>query len=163
PEDGLATFGKDMPKLKASDLDEMKQPIDFLGLNIYTAGTVRRGANGKPETVPDPAGYPHSGVDWQAITPACLYWGPRYFHELYQLPVMITENGIAVRDQVFLDGKIHDVQRVDYMHRVLLELARAVEENIPVTGYYAWSLLDNFEWADGYKQRFGLVYVDYQS
>src|SRR5206468_5195928 len=86
-----------------------------------------------------------------------------FFHERYKIPLAITENGIAVRDQVFLDGKVHDPQRVDYMHRVLLELARAIDEGIPITGYYAWSLLDNFEWADGYKQRFGLVYVDYAS
>ena len=55
------------------------------------------------------------------------------------------------------------MQRVDYMHRVLLELSRAIADGVPVSGYYAWSLLDNFEWADGYKQRFGLVYVDYQT
>jgi beta-glucosidase len=77
--------------------------------------------------------------------------------------VPISENGLSTRDQVFLDGKIHDPQRVDYMHRVLIELARAIDEGIPVTGYYAWSLLDNFEWSDGYRERFGLVYVDYQS
>ena len=163
PEDGIATFGRDMPKFKASDLDEMKQPLDFLGLNIYSADTVRRGADGKPEHVPSPPGFPHSGVDWQPITPACLYWGPRYFYERYKVPVAITENGIAVRDQVFLDGKVHDPQRIDYMHRALLELARACGEGIPVTGYWAWSLMDNFEWADGYKQRFGLIYVDYQN
>ena len=68
-----------------------------------------------------------------------------------------------MRDQVFLDGKVHDPQRIDFMHRYLAELARAIKDGVPVTGYYAWSLLDNFEWADGYKQRFGLVYVDYQN
>jgi beta-glucosidase len=102
-------------------------------------------------------------VDWQPITPAALYWGPRFFHERYKLPLSITENGLATRDQVFLDGKVHDPQRIDYMHRVLLELGRAIDEGVPVTGYYAWSLLDNFEWSDGYKQRFGLTYVDYQT
>jgi beta-glucosidase len=92
-----------------------------------------------------------------------MYWGPRFFHERYKLPMAITENGLATRDQVFLDGKIHDPQRIDFMHRYLTELGRAIKEGVPVTGYYAWSLLDNFEWADGYKQRFGLVYVDYQT
>jgi beta-glucosidase len=161
PEDGVALYGKDMPKFKAADLDEMKQPLDYLGLNIYKADTWKRGANGKPEQVPLPMGYPRSGVDWQPITPACLYWGPRFFHDRYKLPMVITENGLSTRDQVFLDGKVHDPQRIDYMNRVLLQLARAIKEGVPVTGYYAWSLLDNFEWADGYKQRFGLVYVDY--
>jgi beta-glucosidase len=163
PEDGLALYGKDVPKWKSSDLDEMKQPIDFLGLNIYKADNYRRGANGKPEHVPVPPGYPRSGVDWQPITPGCLYWGPRFFHDRYKLPISITENGLSTRDQVFLDGKVHDPQRIDYMNRVLLELSRAIKDGVPVTSYYAWSLLDNFEWADGYKQRFGLIYVDYQN
>ena len=75
----------------------------------------------------------------------------------------ITESGLSTRDQIFLDGKVHDSQRIDYMHRTLLELRRAMATGVPVKGYMAWSLLDNFEWADGYKQRFGLVYVDYVS
>jgi beta-glucosidase len=161
PEDGVAFFGKDMPRFKASDLDEMKQPLDYLGLNIYKADTYKKGTNGKPEQVPFPPGYPRSGVDWQPITPAALYWGPRFFWDRYKVPITITENGLSTRDQVFLDGKVHDPQRVDYMHRVLLELSRAIKDGVPVNGYYAWSLLDNFEWADGYKQRFGMIYVDY--
>ena len=92
-----------------------------------------------------------------------MYWGPRFFYDRYKLPVSITENGLAMRDHVFLDGKVHDPQRIDFMHRYLTELARAIKDGVPVTGYYAWSLLDNFEWSDGYKQRFGLVYVDYQN
>jgi beta-glucosidase len=163
PEDGLAIFGKDLPaeSQTSADLQAMKQPLDFLGLNIYTAHTYRRGADGRPEKMPVPAGHPRSAVDWQPIMPACLYWGPRFFHRRYALPLAITENGLSTRDQVSLDGKLHDVQRSDYVHRVLLELSRAIREGIPVKSYYHWSLLDNFEWADGYKQRFGLVYVDY--
>jgi beta-glucosidase len=163
PEDGLAFYGKDMPKFKASDLDEMKQPIDYLGLNIYKADTYKKGADGKPEMIPYPPGYPRSGVDWQPITPGALYWGPRFFYDRYKIPMTITENGLSTRDQVFLDGKVHDPQRIDYMHRVLLELSRAIKDGVPVDGYYAWSLLDNFEWADGYKQRFGMIYVDYSN
>jgi beta-glucosidase len=163
PEDGVAAAGKDMPKLNPADLAEMKQPIDFIGLNIYKADTYKRGADGKPEQVPVAPGYPRSGADWQYITPACMYWGPRFFYDRYKLPVSISENGLAMREQVFLDGKVHDPQRIDFMHRYLAELGRAIKDGVPVTGYYAWSLLDNFEWADGYKQRFGLVYVDYQN
>jgi beta-glucosidase len=163
PEDGVANYGKDMPKIKETDLADMKQPIDFLGLNIYKADTYRRGADGKPEQVPYAPGYPRSGADWQPITPASLYWGPKFFYDRYKLPISLTENGLATRDQLFLDGKVHDPQRIDFMHRYLLELGRAIKDGVPVTGYYAWSLLDNFEWADGYKQRFGLVYVDYQT
>ena len=163
PEDGLKLYGKDLPSFPAADLTEMKQPIDFIGMNIYKADTWRQGKDGKPEQVPTPPGYPRSGVDWQPISPGCMYWGPRYFHEKYKLPMSITENGLSTRDQIFLDGKVHDPQRADFMHRYLMELGRALREGLPITGYYAWSILDNFEWSDGYKQRFGLVYVDYQT
>ena len=163
PEDGLRLFGQEMPRFSASDMDELKQPIDFLGLNIYRAETWRAAADGRPEALPVPPGYPRSGVDWQPITPDALYYGPRFFHERYKLPLWITENGLPTRDQIFLDGRVHDPQRIDYTHRVLLELRRAMRDGAQVQGYLAWSLLDNFEWQDGYKQRFGMIYVDYQS
>ena len=161
PEDGLALFGADAPSVPSKDLDEIRQPIDFVGLNIYAASRVRRGADGRPEEVPRGVGHPHSAVPWQPITPGCLYWGARLIHERYRLPVAITENGISTRDQVFLDGRVHDPQRIDCLHRYLLGLSRAVAEGVPVEGYWAWSLMDNFEWQEGYTERFGLVYVDY--
>jgi beta-glucosidase len=163
PEDGLALFGAQMPSFPSSDLQEIAQPLDFLGINVYHAQTFHRGADGKPQLVPLAPGHPRSGVDWQPITPDAHYYTPRFFHERYHIPLLITESGLSTRDQVFLDGKVHDPQRIDYLHRVLLELRRAIGEGVPVQGYMAWSLLDNFEWADGYKQRFGLVYVDYES
>ena len=73
------------------------------------------------------------------------------------------ENGLSLRDWVALDGKVHDPQRVDFLTRYLRQLGRACAENIPVKGYFHWSLMDNFEWSDGYKQRFGLVHVDYDT
>jgi beta-glucosidase len=163
PEDGLALFGRDMPSFPSSDWDDLKQPLDFLGLNIYRAESVRAGLDGRPDPLPVPAGYPRSGVDWQPITPDALYYGPRFFHERYGLPLWITENGLSTRDQIFLDGQVHDPQRIDYTHRNLLELRRAMRAGVKMEGYLAWSLLDNFEWQDGYKQRFGMIYVDYQS
>jgi beta-glucosidase len=162
PEDGLALFGAQMPSFPSSDWRDLHQPLDFLGLNVYRADTYRAGPEGL-EALPVPPGYPRSGVDWQPITPDAMYFGPRFFHERYALPFWITENGLSTRDQVFLDGKVHDPQRIDYMHRSLLELRRAMSEGVRVQGYLAWSLLDNFEWADGYKQRFGMIYVDYAS
>ena len=163
PEDGLRLFGSEMPRFPSSDWAELKQAPDFLGLNIYRAETFRAGSDGSPLAVPVPPGFPRSGVDWQPITPDALYYGPRFFYERYGLPLWITENGLSARDQVFLDGKVHDPQRIDYTHRNLLELRRAMRDGTRVDGYLAWSLLDNFEWQDGYKQRFGMIYVDYQS
>lgn len=163
PEDGLELFGKEMPAFPDSDWKDITQPLDFLGLNVYRAETYRAKEGAKYEELPVPPGYPRSGVDWQMITPDCMYLMPLFFHERYKLPQWITENGLSTRDQVFLDGKVHDPQRIDYIHRHLLELRRAMKAGVQVEGYLAWSLLDNFEWAEGYKQRFGMVYVDYQS
>ena len=145
------------------DLDEMKQPLDFLGLNIYKADTYRRGADGKPEQVPLPPGYPRAGVGLAADHARLHVLGAALLLRPLQAADGHHRERPATRDQVFLDGKVHDPQRIDFMHRYLAELARAIKDGVPVTGYYAWSLLDNFEWADGYKQRFGLVYVDYQN
>jgi beta-glucosidase len=163
PESGLELFGSDVPAFAARDFEEIQRPLDFLGLNMYSAGTWRRGQDGKPERLTLPAGHPRGSLDWLAVVPSTLYWGARYFWERYKLPIGVTENGTATRDQVFLDGKVHDPQRIDFMHRYLLGLSRAVKEGVPVLGYWAWSLLDNFEWAEGYKDRFGLVYVDYET
>lgn len=163
PEDGLRAYGADVPKELEKDAPRMKEPLDFMGLNIYTSKGCRRSAAGKSELVEVPPGYPRSGVDWQPIVPQALYWGPRFIHERYGLPCSITENGLSTRDQVFLDGQVHDPQRVDFLQRGLAELGRAIRDGVPVRSYHHWSLLDNFEWAEGYKQRFGLVYVDFQS
>jgi len=90
-----------------------------------------------------------------------MYWGPKFFYERYRLPIVVTENGMANVDWIALDGRVHDPQRIDYLQRHLLQLARAIDEGVDVRGYFVWTLMDNFEWAEGYKQRFGIVYVDY--
>lgn len=90
-----------------------------------------------------------------------LYYASKFWFERYHLPVLITENGFANNDFLMLDGKVHDPQRIDFLHRYLRQVARALEEGIPVLGYSCWSLFDNFEWAAGYDVRFGLIYVDY--
>ena len=97
------------------------------------------------------------------VTPEALYWGPKFLYERYGKPILISENGMAGHDWVQLDGKVHDPARIDYMKRYLRELHRAIEDGTDVMGYLYWSIMDNFEWADGYDKRFGLVYVDYQT
>ena len=77
--------------------------------------------------------------------------------------MIITENGLSNLDWVSLDGKVHDPQRIDFLRRYLLELGRACADGVDVRGYFHWSIMDNFEWANGYKERFGLVYVDYET
>jgi beta-glucosidase len=99
-------------------------------------------------------------MDWQ-VTPDALYWAPKWLWERYQKPVYITENGLSCRDWISLDGAVHDPQRIDFVGRYLLALERARRDGANVRGYFHWSLLDNFEWAHGYKQRFGMIYVDF--
>ena len=125
-----------------------------------TAPSVRRGKNGKPEVVPWPPGYPVTGFEW-AVAPSVLWLVPTWLHERYKLPVAIVENGVSVRDWVSADGAVHDPARIDFTARYLRELAATVAVGVPIEAYFHWSVLDNFEWAEGYKQRFGLVYVDY--
>jgi len=160
PEDGLRTFGKSAPRATPADLDVISAPTDFLGLNIYQGTVVRADADGKPEVVKTPAGFPLTAFNWP-VTPEALYWGPRFAHERYAKPILITENGLSCRDWPSLDGRVHDAQRVDFLTRHVRQLHRAVRDGVPVEGYFHWSALDNFEWADGYKERFGLIYVDY--
>jgi len=162
PEGYYQTFGDLVPEIRSEDLETMAQPIDFLGLNIYTSPQVRKGPDGLPKDVPYKTGMPKAHNGWP-VTPKSLYWGPRFYYERYRLPIYITENGIANQDWVSLDGKVHDPQRIDYLRRYLLELDRAIADGVNVKGYFQWSILDNFEWAEGYDRRFGLVYVDFET
>jgi beta-glucosidase len=160
PDDVLRTWGDDFPKFTQSDLDIIHQKLDFYGLNIYRGQPVHVNGNGAAEDVQRPPGHAINAYHWP-VEPASLYWGPRFIHERYKLPIYITENGLSCLDWVALDGGVHDPQRIDFTRRYLRELARAIDDGADVRGYFHWSLLDNFEWAEGYRQRFGLVHVDY--
>jgi len=160
PEDGLALFGADAPQPRDGDLETIHQPLDFFGVNMYSGNCVRAGADGQPEIVPQPVGHRLTAFRW-TVTPEILRWMPRFFHERYGLPIVITENGMSGADWVSLDGKVHDPQRIDFLQRYLRELRQACADGVPVKGYFQWSIMDNFEWAEGYKERFGLVHVDY--
>lgn len=162
PEDGLALFSGAVPEKWTADMDGIGEPLDFLGVNIYSGQRARRSAAGEPEIVPFPDGAPLTMAQWH-VTPDALYWGPRFFSERYGMPIYITENGISCHDWVSLDGKVHDPARIDFMTRYLAHLRRACTEGIDVRGYFHWTLLDNFEWNQGFKQRFGLIYTDYAS
>lgn len=160
PEDGLRVFGADAPPVASDDMDVIRQPLDFYGVNIYQAGAVTADRNDRPIPAPRPAGWPQTMHHWP-VTPDALYWGPRFISERYQLPMYVTENGLASMDWVHADGRVHDSARIDFLTRYLHALRRAVAEGADVRGYFQWSIMDNYEWAQGYRMRFGLVYVDY--
>jgi beta-glucosidase len=153
-------YGVDMPEIRAGDMETICQPLDFVGVNIYGGRLARAVEGGGAEQAAFPAGHPLTAYKWP-VTPAALYWGPRFLWERYRLPIMITENGMSGSDWVALDGRVHDPQRIDFLRRYLAELRRAADDGADIRGYFLWSLLDNFEWAEGYRERFGITHVDY--
>lgn len=161
PEEGMKKYEKYLPVITDEDMKLISQPIDFYGQNIYNGRCIRMGTDGRPEEVRRPAGFPKTATNWP-VTPEALYWGPKFLYERYRKPIYITENGMACHDTVSQDGKVHDPNRIDFLARYLKNLKRASEE-IDIRGYFQWSLMDNFEWDKGYAERFGIIYVDFET
>jgi beta-glucosidase len=159
--------------VRPGDLELIHQPIDVLGINYYTTAVLERGPEQSSAGTPHPGATrvrevpqpgPRTEMGWP-VQPTGLYDLLAWAHERYpEVELMITENGAAYDDEVVVeDGvpAVHDPERVDYLRRHVAEALRAVGDGIPLTGYFAWSLMDNFEWAFGYSKRFGVVHVDY--
>ncbi len=159
----LAQLGADAPKFTSEEMRAIGSPLDFQGINIYQPAFVRASNNADGyEMVANPASYPHMFSPWLFIGPETLYWTPKLACEVWGIKEMyITENGCSSDDKVAADGQIYDSDRVMYLKNYLTSLQRAVSEGVPVKGYFCWSLLDNYEWADGYEKRFGITYVDF--
>ncbi|HEX4769417.1 MAG TPA: GH1 family beta-glucosidase [Bryobacteraceae bacterium] len=165
PEEYLRREGNGAPKFTPEDLKAIGSPLDFVGVNVYTP-TYVRAAETEPgfAVVPHPSSSPHMASDWLFVGPEALYWGPRHIHKIWNVPELyITENGTSSSDKPAPDGHIYDTDRVMYLRNYLINLHRGVREGVPVRGYFVWSLMDNFEWADGYTLRFGIYYVDYKT
>jgi beta-glucosidase len=160
PEDGLRLFAHDAPRPAPGDMETIRQPLDFYGINVYDAELVRMGHDHKPHRVDFPPGHARNALGW-FVCPEALYYTPRFLYERYRCPMVITENGFSAHDWVDLDGRVRDPQRIDYTRRYLRQLRRAIAEATDVRGYFHWSIMDNFEWQCGYRERFGLIHVDY--
>lgn len=152
---------EDQPTIESGDMDIIAQPLDFLGVNYYTR-TVFRNKNNWFSDVP-PTQPPLTCMGWE-IYPQGLTEILVDLHKSYPNlpPVYITENGAAFPDTVE-GGSIHDAQRTDYYQSHLNAVHNAIESGVDIKGYFAWSLMDNFEWAEGYTKRFGIVYVDFDT
>jgi len=179
PEAYLARCGADAPSFTAEDMALIGQPTDFLGLNVYRGHFVRAGADGRPELLPLPAGYPRADAAWLHHVPQSMYWALRFCRELYAVPQFyIAENGAGYFDTPDIpaeqptihgwpkepaqaNGEVLDLHRCHYLRSYLQALHRGIADGLPVAGYFLWSFMDNFEWADGYVSRFGLVHVDF--
>ncbi len=162
PESILSAYGEDFPAVDEEDMKLISAPIDFIGLNIYTGAFVKADENGYAQRIPCYRGHPRTAIGWDVV-PQSLYWGTKFFYDRYKLTIFITENGMSAHDCISLDGKVHDPNRIDYLNRYLLELKKSAEDGADIGGYFQWSLMDNFEWAKGYSERFGVIYVDYET
>jgi beta-glucosidase len=165
PDEYLRHEGANAPRVEPGDMAAIGSKLDFLGLNIYTPQYVR--ADSSPlgfAVLPQPRSYPHMWSPWLTLGPECIYWGVRNVVDLWKVPaIYITENGTSSDDVLRPDGRVDDTDRVMYLRNHLTHLHRAVAEGYPVKGYFLWSLMDNFEWADGYSKRFGIHYVDFKT
>ncbi len=168
PEDVLAGFGPLFEAPEPDDLKRIAAPIDFLGVNYYSRSVVRHDPQGLLLEVSQiqPTGSEYSQM-WE-IYPAGMHelltriWTD-YGKSHPELRLLVTENGIPVADAPDLDGRVRDRRRIDYLREHILQVHRALADGVPVDGYFVWSLLDNFEWAYGYRMRFGLIYVDFET
>ena len=146
------------PDILPGDMETIAQPLDFLGVNFYTRLHYQASETDYYEEMPHQA--PMTDIGWE-IYPKALTELLVSLHGKYQLPpVFITENGAAMDDKM-INSEVHDQDRIDYYNSHLNAVNDAMEQGVTVSGYFAWSLMDNFEWAEGYSKRFGIVYVDY--
>jgi beta-glucosidase len=155
----------DLSTIRDGDLTITGAPIDFLGVNYYFPSLVRAAGPDNPLgfEFAERAGVPRTAFGWpvvpESMTELLVLLRDRYGSALP--PILVTENGAAYDDEVGADGRVSDVDRVAYLDAHLRAVRRAMDAGVDVDGYFCWSLLDNFEWAEGYSKRFGLVYVDY--
>jgi beta-glucosidase len=163
----LEKLGANAPDIQSGDLKTIHQPLDSLGINLYTGAYARAADNKQGYEVLDfPKSYPRMQATWLKFLPESIYWSIRHVSETLgrkDLPVFITENGCATEDELNATGEVIDSDRILYLRQYLKAVYQAINEGYPVKGYFLWSFMDNFEWGAGYSQRFGIVYNDFST
>jgi beta-glucosidase len=164
PDELAEIYGPAWPRFAKEDLRLIREPIDFLGINYYTRSVVR-GDPAPPfyaATVPQSRAE-HTAMGWEVFPEgikSCLLWVKKRYGDI---PLYVTENGAAFADPPIVEGRIDDRRRVEYLRKHWQAIHEAIRQGVDLQGYFAWSLLDNFEWAAGYSKRFGLIGVDYST
>ncbi len=168
PDDVVEALGVDTKCVRAGDLADIATPIDVLGVNYYFPNTVRASGPENPlgfELVPHSLTEASTQLGWPVLpdrlTTLLVDLAQTYGDVLP--PIMVTESGCAVADEVAADGTVRDPFRIDYLDRHIRAVHAAIEAGVDVRGYFVWSFMDNFEWAEGLVPRFGLVHVDYET
>ena len=154
--------GAAAPKVRAGDMAIIGSPIDFVAINVYAPSYVRADASEAGYAIlPHLPSSPRMASPWLYVGPEVAYWSVRTISELWKPKALyISENGCSADDPI-ANGRVDDADRVMYLRNYLAEFRRAAVEGYPLKGYFLWSLMDNFEWADGYTKRFGIHYVDF--
>jgi beta-glucosidase len=163
PDDLWRAYGDAAPTVEPGDLAVIARPIDFLGVNYYSRAVLASDP-GDPETGMRPVEVEaeRTAMGWEVYPQGLTELLVRLARDYPLPPVYVTENGAAYPDEI-LDGRVDDVDRVRFLERHVDAVREAVAQGVDVRGYFAWSLMDNFEWAHGYGKRFGLVHVDFET
>lgn len=159
PSEDMLPKGVRLPVILPGDMENISVPIDFLGLNHYFSNWFTKGPNGEPQRVAKDL--PTTDRGWIIYPDGLRDMLLRVTKEYGQVPIYIMENGASYPDEVSSDGGVHDQERAAYFQGYLRALHEAIERGVNVKGYFAWSLMDNFEWEEGYASRFGIVHVDF--
>jgi beta-glucosidase len=161
----LEQEGSNAPEFTEDEMKIIGEHLDFLGVNAYFPNYVRAKDNKQGyEIISVPRSYPYMEMRWLLICPQIAYWGPRLVNEIWNMnEIFITENGASCKDRLTRDNEVLDTDRLMFLRNYFINAQRAVAEGFPLKGYFVWSLLDNFEWHNGFSQRLGLLYVNYQN
>jgi beta-glucosidase len=161
----LTREGANAPKIESTDMKIIGSPVDFVGPNVYQPEYALADASQAGYTVERrPASFPRMPSPWLFVGPEVIYWAVRHTSRLWKpAAIYITKNRTSSEDLRTADGRIEDTDRVMFLRNYLTHLQRAAAEGYPIKGYFLWSLLDNFEWADGFSNRFGIHYVDFKT
>lgn len=156
-------FGNTLKEIiKDDDMEIISHPIDFLGINYYSRSVIKHDENETFKYKSIPQDGEKTSMGWE-VYPDGLRVLLNYIKENYgNIPLYITENGAAYEDKLE-NGKIHDIDRINYLKRHFISAKKAIDEGVNLKGYYVWSFMDNYEWAEGYVKRFGLTYIDYET
>ena len=164
PAEVLTMLGKAAPDIQPGDMKIISAPLDFLGLNYYTRSLVTDDQNAADISKTGrllPKDSEYTSMPWEVYPDGLRRLLVQANDDYHPKEIYVTENGCSMLDVVDADGAVHDPRRVNYLRTHFKAMQEAIQQGVPLKGYFLWSLLDNFEWSNGYTKRFGIVYMDY--